>query len=65
MYVKDKEENGKNYKHNTLEKVKNKYGKLVEYKIIENNSKYNWLERVFTKKDVTYSGTDIVKNYSS
>ncbi len=56
-----KKENGKNYKHYTLEEVKNKYGKLVEYKIIESNSKRNRVEMVFTRKDGTYSGTDIVK----
>ena len=52
---------GKNYKHYILEELKNKYGKLVEYKIIECNSKYNRIEMVFTRKDGTYSGTDIVK----
>ena len=56
-----KKEYGKNYKHYTLEEVKNKYGKLVEYKIIVSNSKCNRVEMVFTRKDGTYSGTDIVK----
>ncbi len=56
-----KKEIGKNYKHYNLEEVKNKYGKLVEYKIIEGNSKRNRAEMVFTRKDGTYSGTDIVK----
>lgn len=41
--------------------MKNKYGKLVEYKIVENNSKNNEVDMVFTRKDGTYSGTDIVK----
>lgn len=41
--------------------MKNKYGKLIEYKVIENNSKHNKLEMVFTRKDGTYSGTDIIK----
>ena len=40
---------------------KKEYGKLVEYKIIECNSKYNRVEMVFTRKDGTYSGTDIIK----
>ena len=56
-----KKESGKKYKHYTLEEVKNKYGKLVEYRIIESNSKRNRVEMVFTRKDGTYSGTDIVR----
>ena len=56
-----KKEFDKNYKHYTLEEVKNKYGKLVEYKIIKSNSKRNRVERVFTRKDGTYSGTDIIR----
>ena len=49
------------YKRYVLEEVKNKYGKLVEYKIVESNSKHNRVDMVFTRKDGTYSGTDIVK----
>ena len=56
-----KKEFGENYKHYTLEEVKNKYGKLVEYKIVECNSKHNRVEMVFTRKDGTYSGTDIIR----
>ncbi len=56
-----KKEFGKNYKHYTLEEVKNKHGKLVEYKIIKSNSKCNRVEMVFTRKDGTYSGTDIIR----
>lgn len=56
-----KKECGKNYKHYILEEVKNRYGKLVEYKIIKNNSKRNRVEMVFTRKDGTYSGTDIIR----
>ncbi len=56
-----KKECGKNYKHYTLEEVKNKYGKLVEYKIIKSNSKRNRVGMVFTRKDGTYSGTDIIR----
>lgn len=56
-----KKEYGKKYKRYILEEVRNKYGKLVEYKIIENNSKRNKVEMVFTRKDGTYSGADIVK----
>ena len=51
----------KNYKHYTLEEVKNKYGKLVEYKIIKSNSKRNRVEMVLTKKDGTYSRMDITR----
>lgn len=56
-----KKEYGNKYKYYILEEVKNKYGKLVEYKIVESNSKNNRIEMVFTRKDGTYSGTDIVK----
>ena len=56
-----KKECGKDYKHYTLEEVKNKYGKLVEYKIIKNNSKRNRVEMVFTRKDGIYSETDIIR----
>ncbi len=41
--------------------MRNKYGKLVEYKIIQSNVKRNYIEMVFTRKDGTYSGTDIIK----
>ena len=41
--------------------MRNKYGKLIEYKIIESNSKCNRIQMVFTRKDGTYSGTDIIK----
>lgn len=37
------------YKYYHLEQVKNKYGKLIEYKIIEGNNKKN-IEMVFVKK---------------
>lgn len=56
-----KKQQGKNYKKYVLEEVKNKYGKLVEYKIVECNSKHNRVEMVFTRKDGTYSGTDIIR----
>ena len=41
--------------------MRNKYGKLIEYKIIQSNVKRNCIEMVFTRKDGTYSGTDIIK----
>ena len=56
-----KKQYGKNYKRYILEEVKNKYGKLVEYKIVESNSRHNKVDMVFTRKDGTYSGTDIIK----
>ena len=56
-----KKEYGKKYKKYSLEEVRNKYGKLVEYKIIQSNVKRNYIEMVFTRKDGTYSGTDIIK----
>ena len=56
-----KKQYSKNYKKHVLEEVKNKYGKLVEYKIVESNSRRNKVDMVFTRKDGTYSGTDIVK----
>lgn len=56
-----KKQCGKNYKKYILEEIKNKYGKLVEYKIVECNSKNNRVNMVFIRKDGTYSGTDIVK----
>ncbi len=52
---------GKKYKQYVLEQVRNKYGKLIEYKVVENNSKSNRAEMVFTRKDGTYSGTDIIR----
>ena len=57
-----KKQYGKRYKKYILEEVKNKYDKLVEYRIVESNSRYNKkVDMVFTRKDGTYSGTDIVK----
>lgn len=56
-----KKQYGKNYKRYVLEEIKNKYGKLVEYKIVEKYLKLNKVEMVFTRKDGTYSGTDIIK----
>ena len=56
-----KKEYGKKYKRYSLEKVKNKYGKLIEYRVIESNSNRNRIEMVFTRKDGTYSGTDIIR----
>lgn len=56
-----KNQYSKNYKKYVLEEVKNKYGKLVEYKIVESNSRHNKVDMVFIRKDGIYSGTDIIK----
>ena len=57
-----KKKYGSSYKKYSLEPIKNKYGKIVEYKIIE--SKYrnkNNVEIVFTREDGSYAGTDVIK----
>lgn len=56
-----RKQHGKNYKRYYLEEIKNKYGKIVEYQIIETSKKKNNVEMVFTRKDGTYTGTDIIK----
>ena len=56
-----KKQYSKNYKKYILEEVKNKFGKLVEYKIVESTSRRNKVDMVFTRKNGAYSGTDIVK----
>ena len=56
-----KKEYGKKYKGYILKEVKNKYGKLVEYKIIKSYSRNSKIQMVFTRKDGTYSGTDIIR----
>ena len=61
LQSKYKEESGKKYKQYILKEVKNKYGKLVEYKVIESQPRNNKIQMVFIRKDGTYSGTDIIK----
>jgi len=61
LQIKYKKQYGKNYKRYILKEVKNKYGKLVEYKVIESKSRNNNIQMAFTRKDGTYSGTDIIK----
>ena len=61
LQIKYKKEYGKNYKKYILKEVKDKYGKLVEYKVIESQSRNNKIQMVFIRKDGTYSGTDIIK----
>ena len=57
----NKKEFGKKYKYYSLKEIKNKYGKVVEYVIIESRSKKDRVEMVFTKRDGRYSGTDVIK----
>ena len=61
LQIKYKKQYGKNYKRYILKEVKNKYSKLVEYKVIESKFRNNNIQMVFTRKDGTYSGTDIIK----
>lgn len=61
LQIKYKKEYGKRYKRYILKEVKNKYGKVVEYKVIENQSRNNKIQMVFTRNDGTYSVTDIIK----
>ncbi len=49
------------YKYYYLKQTKNKYGKLIEYKIIEGNNKKKNVKMVFVKKYETYIGADIIK----
>ncbi len=66
---KNKQENlrkiyGRKYHYYHLEEVKNKHGKVIEYGIVETikkTKKTEHLNLVFTKRDGTYIGTDIVK----
>lgn len=57
-----KKQYGSNYKKYSLEPVKNKYGKINEYKIVSSKyKKKNNVEMIFTRKDGSYVGTDIIK----
>ena len=58
---KNKKEFGKKYKKYSLEKIKNRYGKIVEYVIVASKSKKDRVDMVFTKNDGSYSGTDVIK----
>lgn len=54
----------KNYHNYYLEEIKNKYGKIIEYKIIQLKHKSKnrkQVDLIFTKKDGKYSGIDILK----
>ena len=55
---------GRNYHDYHLEEVKNKYGKITEYRIVETTRKSKSIKTfnlVFTKNDGTYNGTDITR----
>ena len=55
---------GKDYQYYHLEDVKNKYGKIVEYRVIKTTRKsksFKMLDFVFRKDNGIFSGTDIVK----
>lgn len=57
-----KKKYGRKYKKYELEPIKNKYGKINEYKIVENKHKnLNSVEMVFTKNNGLYVGTDIIR----
>lgn len=57
-----KKKYGNKYRKYSLEPIKNKYGKIVEFKIIEEKrKKKNSINMVFVRKDGTYVGTDIIK----
>ena len=55
---------GKDYKHYHLEEVKNQYGKVLEYQIVENQSNILSIKpanMIFTRDNGKYCGTDIIK----
>ena len=61
LQVKYKKEYDERYKKYILKDIKNKYGKLVEYKVIESKSRNNKIQMVFTRIDGTYSRAYIIK----
>ena len=57
-----KKKYGRKYKKYELESIKNKNGKINEYKIVENKHKNSKsVDMVFTKNNGLYAGTDIIK----
>ena len=55
---------GKDYKYYHLEEVKNQYGKVLEYQIVENQSNILSIKpanMIFTRDNGKYCGTDIIK----
>jgi len=58
---KNRKEYGSKYKNYTIGKIKNRYGKLVDYAIIKSKTKRNRINMVFTRRNGRYSGTDVIK----
>jgi len=59
-----KKQYGNKYHYYHLEDIKNKFGKVVEYRIVKIKRKsklFKSLELLFTKKDGKYVGTDIIR----
>lgn len=57
-----KKKYGRKYKKYELKPIKNEYGKINEYKVVENKHKNSKsVEMVFTKNNGLYVGTDIIK----
>ena len=57
-----KKKYGRKYKKYELESIKNKHGKINEYKVVENKHKNSKsVNMVFTKNNGSYVGTDIIK----
>ncbi len=57
-----KKKYGSKYRKYSLEPIKNKYGKIVEFKIIEEKrKKKKSVDMVFARKDGRYVGTDVIK----
>ncbi|MFQ9298058.1 MAG: site-specific integrase [Clostridia bacterium] len=55
---------GKDYKYYHFEEIKNQYGKVLEYQIIENQSNILSMKlanMIFTRDNGKYCGTDIIK----
>lgn len=55
---------GKDYKYYHLEEMKNQYGKVLEYQIVENQSNILSIKpanMIFTRDNGKYCGTDIIK----
>ena len=61
-FLKNAYKNEYHYYH--LEEIKNKYGKTIEYRIVENENNIltlNTINLVFTRENGIYSGTDITR----
>lgn len=55
---------GKDYKYYHFEEIKNQYGKVLEYQIVENQSNIlpiKLANMIFTRDNGKYCGTDIIK----